>query len=80
MGRLFENLESIKYTKLPGALPLDPKSGAYSVPHEPSAATANVLTHDVLSQQKCLDKALDKQRQSYFLRSPLVVSSFHISI
>ena len=45
MEKIFENLGSVKYPRLPGALPLDPTSGAYNTPYEPPAARANVLTY-----------------------------------
>ena len=45
MERLFENLESVKYPKLPEALPQDFRRGAYSGLSEPPVAIANMLTH-----------------------------------
>ena len=45
MGRLYENVESVKWQKLPRALPLEPTTGAYSTPYEPPVAMVNVMTH-----------------------------------
>ena len=43
MERLFENLGSVKWLKLPRILPLDSTRRAYNTPYEPPAARANML-------------------------------------
>ena len=69
MGRLFENPRSLKEPKRPGALPLYPKSGAYSWASSFKGQCAGALwviayNHKTQSfvknggQLKCLDKAL----------------------
>ena len=51
MERLFENLGSVKWPKLPRALPLDPTRGAYSAPYESPVVMANVLTRLILHEK-----------------------------